>query len=74
MIYLVAKKINEIGCIALQTEIGDKLASLSRYLTLASLDKGVEIITLSDPNTFNEYAPYTIINDELEFINKVLQM
>ena len=74
MCYLIAKKFNETGCIALQTEIGDKLASLSRYLTLATLDKGIQIITVSDPSTYNEYAPYNFVATEKDFINKTLEM
>lgn len=74
MCYLIAKKFDGKGCIALQTEIGDKLASLSRYLTIATLDKGVQIITLNDPATYNEYAPYSFIDSEKEFIYKTLEM
>lgn len=72
MCYLIAKKIGENGCIALQMEIGDKLASLSRYLTLATLDKGIQIITVSNPDAYKEYAPYKFINSEKDFINEVL--
>ena len=74
MCYLIAKKFNGKGCYALRSEIGDKLASLSRYLTLATLDKGVQILTLNDPEAYKEYEPYCFIDEEKEFINKALEI
>ncbi|EDT15906.1 DUF6718 family protein [Clostridium perfringens] len=74
MCYIISKKFNELGCYALKSELGDKLASLSRYLTLATLDKNVQIVTISDPNVYKEYEPYTFVISEKEFINKTLEL
>ena len=41
MVYLVAIKKEIEGCYTLKVEIGDKLAALSKYLTLAK--KGIII-------------------------------
>ena len=41
MVYLVATNKEIEGCYALKINIGDKLAYLSRYLTLETLDNGI---------------------------------
>lgn len=74
MCYLIAKKFNGKGSIALKTEHGLKLGSLSKYLTLSTLDKGVQIVTINNPDDYLEYAPYKYIDDEVEFISKVFEM
>lgn len=74
MCYLVAKKFNEKGSLVIQAERGKALASLVSYLSLRTLDKGIQILTISDKEMFGEYAPYTDMESESEFINKVLSM
>ncbi|WP_252254329.1 DUF6718 family protein [Clostridium sp. ZBS12] len=74
MCYLVAKKFNKEGSLVLELEQGQRLASLSKYLTLTTLEKGVQIVTLNDLESFKEYFPYTVINDEVEYISKVVKM
>ena len=41
---------------------------------IAKLDKGIQILTVSDTETYGEYKPYTFVNTEKEFISKVLEM
>ena len=72
--YLIATKDDMHGCIALRTERGKVLAALVRYLSLRTIDRGVEIITLTDMDVFSEYKPYNIIESEGEFISKVLEL
>ncbi len=72
--YLIAKKFSEEGCLAVQTEGGKALAGLVTYLGLRTLDKGIQILTVSDTETYGEYKPYTFVNTEKEFISKVLEM
>ena len=74
MCYLIAKKFNEEGSIVLQLEQGERLASLSRYLTLTTLEKGIQIVTLNNLDSYKEYTPYEIIKDEAEFISRILKM
>lgn len=74
MCFLVAKKFNEKGCIAVEAERGKALASLVSYLGLRTLDKGIQILTVTDMDMFGEYKPYTIISSEKEFISQVLSM
>lgn len=74
MCYLVAKKFSDEGCIAVQVESGKALASLVSYLGYKTLDKGVQILTVSDTETYGEYKPYSFVSSEKEFIVKVLEM
>lgn len=73
MCYLIAKQFDERGCIALKTESGKALANLVSYLGLKTLDKGTQILTLSDPLMYGEYRPYTFIDSKEEFIKTVLE-
>lgn len=50
------------------------MAALVRYLSLRTIDRGVEIITMTDMDVFSEYKPYNIIESEGEFITRVLEM
>lgn len=74
MCYLVAKKFDKEGSLVLEVEQGQRLASLSKYLTLTTLDNGVQIVTLNDLQVYKEYAPYRVIRDEVEFISQVVTM
>ena len=55
MCYLIAKKHNQSGCIAYETEGSKALAS---YLGLKTLDKDIQILTLTDMDTYGEYKSY----------------
>lgn len=74
MCYLVAKKFKGNGCLAVQSESGKALAHLVSYLGLRTLDKGIQILTVSDPDAYGEYKPYEFVDTESEFITKVLEM
>ena len=74
MCYLVAKKFDQHGCIAVQAEYGHMLASLVDYLGRKTLKNGVQILTVSDMEAYGEYKPYDIVDSEAVFIQKVLSM
>ena len=74
MCYLIAKKFDSVGCLAVQAERGKALSALVSYLGLKMLDKGVQILTLTDMDTYGEYKPYQVVDSEKEFIDKVFEM
>ncbi|WP_307720510.1 DUF6718 family protein [Clostridium tagluense] len=74
MCYLVAKKYEKEGSLVLEVEQGQRLASLLKNLTLTTLGKGIQKVTLNDLESFKEYFPYTVIDDEVEYISKVVKM
>uniref|UniRef100_UPI000481EFD5 DUF6718 family protein n=1 Tax=Eubacterium cellulosolvens TaxID=29322 RepID=UPI000481EFD5 len=69
---MVAKKQDAVVCIACQSERGKVLAALVTYLGIRTLEKGIEILTLTDKDTFSEYQPYQMIDSEAEFISRVV--
>lgn len=72
MCYLIAKKFDERGCLAIEVERGKTLSALVSYLGRKTLDRGVQILTVSDMEAYGEYSPYNLIQDESDFIARVL--
>lgn len=61
MCYLIAKDCNEHDCYALKTTQGKHLVELKRELNKAVGYKGVQIVTISRPMAYGEYAPYIMV-------------
>ena len=74
MCYLVAKDRFAHGCIALKTEQGTHLVELKHHLNSFVGDKGVQLVTISRPTAYGEYAPYKFAHSEEEFIRSVKAM
>lgn len=71
MCYLIAKNKNGHGCYALKTAHGKALVELKRGLNKEAVPKGVQLVTISRPNAYGEYAPYHFVKDEAEFAHAV---
>ena len=71
MCYVIAKKHNQPGCIAFKTERSRTLAEFVSDLGWKVLDKDIQILTLTDLDTFGEYKPYQMVSTESEFVSKV---
>ena len=67
MCYLIAKDRDVHGCFALKTKHGKYLAELKRELNEAVGYKGVQLVTISRPTAYGEYAPYCFVDTEKEF-------
>lgn len=74
MCYVVAKDRYAHGCYAYETRQGRHLVELKRELNEVVCFKGVQVVTISRPEAYMEYAPYQIIEDEQEFIRHVKAM
>ena len=84
MCYLVAKDTEKRGCYALKTTHGERLVNLKRALEQEVGDvykrqqevgvKGIQLVTISRPTAYGEYAPYTFAKDEQEFKTLVRAM
>ena len=74
MPYLVAKDFYGHGCYAIPVEHGPELVELKRYLLTATSLEHLQLVTISRPDAYGEYAPYTIVKEREEFIRLVLQM
>ena len=74
MCYLIAKDTDKRGCYALKTVHGKHLVELKRQLNAAVGKKGIQLVTISRPTAYGEYAPYTFAKDEEEFGELVRSM
>ena len=74
MCYLIAKDRESHGCYSLKTEHGKSIVELKRKLNKAVGYKGVQLVTLSRPTAFGEYAPYHFIDTEEEFERLVMTL
>lgn len=74
MCYLIAKKFDGKGCIAVKTRHGKALADFTEKLQGQIGENGVQLVTISRPCAYGEYEPYEIIGDKEEFRERVLGM
>lgn len=44
------------------------------YLGLKTLDRGIQVFTISDTEAYGQYKPYKFVESEKEFISQVLEM
>lgn len=66
MCYLIAKRMNKPGCIALQTEPGKEMARFTDDLQ-EKLKYNIQIIISSTPTAYSEYEPYHFVSSYEEF-------
>ena len=70
MIYLVAKSRNKHGCYAWKTTHGKHIVDIKRNLHMNAKTKHIQVVTISRPTAYGEYAPYTFVHSEQEFLEK----
>ena len=74
MCYLVAKKFNDVGCLALQMTHGQHLADFKEKLMRAVGYDTIQLVTISRPSAYGEYEPYRFVDTEQEFEQKVKKL
>ncbi len=74
MCYIVAKDRNKQGCYALKSRIGKHLSAYTKSLNDSLPREGIQIIIISRPTAYGEYAPYSFVDTEEEFREKVMSM
>ena len=67
MCYLIAKKFNDVGCLALQTSHGQHLAYFKKKLIRSVGYDSIQLVTISRPSAYGEYEPYHFLKTEQEF-------
>ncbi|MBR2824395.1 MAG: hypothetical protein IKE24_12005 [Clostridia bacterium] len=67
MCYLVCKDRKSEGCFAIKTEFGPDLAKWKQDLYKKYKSDGVQLVTISRPSAYGEYAPYQIVSSKQEF-------
>lgn len=74
MCYLIAKKFNDVGCLALQTTHGQHLANFKRKLIAEIGTDKIQLVTISRPSAYAEYEPYHFVDTEQEFEQEVKKL
>lgn len=74
MCYLIARKRDGIGCLALRISHGKHLVELKRAITNAVGYQKIELVTISRPSAYCEYEPYCFVDTEEEFLKQVQEM
>lgn len=74
MCYLIAKNIDDVGCVALRTTHGKHLSEFKRTLERKVGYDKIQLVTISRPSAFGEYEPYHFVETEDEFERMVEQM
>lgn len=72
--FLIARDYLGHGCLAYPTRHGPELVELKRHISDKSTSDHLELLTISRPVAYGEYAPYTIVEDKDEFIRLALQI
>nr|WP_315086399.1 DUF6718 family protein [uncultured Lachnoanaerobaculum sp.] len=67
MCYLVAKKADGIGSIALQTSHGQHLVDFKKKIIKEIGVENIQLVTISKPSAYGEYEPYIFVDTEQEF-------
>lgn len=74
MCYLIAKKLDNVGSIALRTTPWKHLSQFKREIeSEVGYDK-IQLVTISRPSAYGEYEPYHFVDSEREFAEAVVQM
>ncbi|MCI9613833.1 MAG: hypothetical protein HFG93_01565 [Dorea sp.] len=74
MCYLIAKRFDSTGSLALQTAHGQHLAEFKRKLIERIGYDDIQFITISRPSAYGEYEPYRFVDTEEEFEKQVVNM
>ena len=74
MCYLIAKDKNTHGCYALKTVHGPHLVELKHRLNISAVPKGIQLVTISRPSAYGEYAPYSFVDSEEDFVQAVQRL
>lgn len=74
MCYLVAKKIDDVGCVALKTTHGRHLSEFKRKVEAEVGYDKIQLVTISRPSAYSEYEPYHFVDTKEEFAKVVEAM
>lgn len=74
MCYLVAKRFDKKGCIAVKTRHGKALADFTEKLQRQIGQNGVQLVTISRPSAYGEYEPYGIMENKEKFQERILTL
>ncbi len=71
MCYIIAKRFNESGCVAMKTEHGKALVEFKRRMNRIC-DEEIQLVTISRPSAYGEYEPYKFVDSEEAFEEQMM--
>ncbi|MCC8130439.1 MAG: hypothetical protein LUC38_04030 [Oscillospiraceae bacterium] len=71
MCYLVAKNVDKIGSIVMETTHGQHLVDFKDKLLSEVNIRKIQLVTISRPSAYGEYEPYRFVDSEDEFEEQV---
>ena len=71
MCYLIAKNIDDVGCVALRTTHGKHLSEFKRMIEQKVGYEKIQLVTISRPSAYGEYEPYHFVDSKEEFVYAV---
>ena len=74
MCYIVVTDANRQGCVAFKTCFGKELSDLTKELNRIAPRRGIQIVIISRPTAYGEYAPYSFVQSEEELKEAVRAM
>lgn len=74
MCYLVAKRFDKAGSIAVKTCHGKELVNFAKSLRAEISEKNIQLVTISSPDAYKEYAPYQMVSTKSEFVNGIMTL
>ncbi len=74
MCYLIAKDVEAVGCVALQTVHGKHLSEFKEKLLDKIGYERIQLVTISRPSAYGEYEPYHFVDTEEDFYKSVMEM
>ena len=74
MCYVIAKHKDDVGCVALKTTHGKHLVLLKKRIVDKIGFEKVQLVTISRPSAYGEYAPYRFVQTEEEFAQAAMSM
>lgn len=74
MCYLVAMKIDDVGCVALKTTHGRHFSEFKRKVEAEVGYDKIQLVTISRPSAYGEYEPYHFVDTKEEFAKVVEAM
>ena len=74
MCYVVVADANKQGCVAFKTRFGKELSELTKELNRIAARRGIQIVIISRPTAYGEYAPYNFVQSEEELKEAVRTM
>ena len=66
MCYVVVTDTNKQGCVAFKTRFGKELSELTKELNRITPRRRIQIVIISRPTAYGEYAPYNFVQSEEE--------